>query len=312
MDLITGLPCRNGKDAILTIVDHRCSHATVFLPCSTNITGPGITQLYLEHIYRWFGLPKKMISDCNPRFTSHFGKALLSKLGITQNLSTAFHPQTNGLSEWKNQWIEQYLRLVTSSSPEHWTQWLDIASAVHNNWKNSTTGLLPNQILFGYKTTLAPSETPSSNNQMVEDQIKRMMEHRAQAIDAINKAAKGDGSIPEQYTIGDQVWLEGKHLRFPHQKTKLNPKWYGPFKILKVISSVAYQLQLPPSWKIHPVFHASLLLPYMLCTDSWYVSECFVVSGLPTVRIWNCANAGCHSWNPLTCLLSCFVPLTEG
>jgi len=109
MDLIMGLPLRNGKDAILTIVDYGCSQAVVFLPCSTNITGPGIAQLYLEHVYRWFGLPKKIISDRDPSFTSHFGKALLSKLGIAQNLSTAFHPQTDGLSEWKNQWIEQYL-----------------------------------------------------------------------------------------------------------------------------------------------------------------------------------------------------------
>jgi len=262
MDLITGLPLRNGKDAILTIVDHGCSRAAVFLPCSTNITGPGIAQLYLEHVYRWFGLPKKMISDRDPRFTSHFGKALLSKLGIIQNLSTAFHPQTDGLSERKNQWIEQYLHLITSSDPEHWTQWLDIASAVHNNRRNTTTGLSPNQILFRYEPTLAPSEMPLSNNQVAEDRIKNMMEHWAQAIDAINKSAKGDGSIPEQYSIGDQVWLEGKHLRFPHQKTKLNPKRYGPFKIIKAISSVAYQLQLPPSWKIHPVFHASLLSPY--------------------------------------------------
>jgi len=134
MDLITELPLRNGKDAILTIVDHGCLCAAVFLPCSTNITGPGIAQLYLEHMYRWFGLPEKMISDRNPRFTSHFGKALLMKLGIKQNLSTAFHPQMDGLSERKNQWIEQYLHLVTSSNPEHWTQWLDIASAIHNNW----------------------------------------------------------------------------------------------------------------------------------------------------------------------------------
>jgi len=119
MDLITGLPLRNGKDAILTIVDHGCSRAAVFLPCATNIMGPGIAQLYLEHIYQWFGLPKKMISDRDPRFTSHFGKALLSRLGITQNLSTAFHPQTDGLSERKNQWIEQYLWLITLFDPEH-------------------------------------------------------------------------------------------------------------------------------------------------------------------------------------------------
>jgi len=118
-----------------------------------------------------------MISDRDPRFTSHFGKVLLSKLGVTQNLSTAFHPQTDGLSEWKNQWIEQYLRLITSADPEHWTQWLNIASAIHNNWRNTTTGLSPNQILIRYETTLAPSETPPSNNQTVEDWIKNMMEH---------------------------------------------------------------------------------------------------------------------------------------
>jgi len=262
MDLIMGLPPRNGKDTILTIVDHGCSRAAVFLPCSTNITGPGIAQLYLEHVYRWFGLPKKMISDWDPRFTSHFGKALLSKLGINQNLSMAFHPQTDGLSERKNQWVEQYLHLVMSLNPEDWTQWLDIASAVHNNRKNATTGLSPNQILLEYETTLIPSENPPSNNQMVEDRIKDIIKYQNEAIDALNKAAKGNRSIPEQYIVGNQVWLEGKHLKFPHQKTKLNPKRYGPFKIIKAISSVAYQLQLPPSWKIHPVFHMSLLLPY--------------------------------------------------
>jgi hypothetical protein len=57
MDLITGLPPQGGKDAILTIVDHRCSCATIFLPCNTAITGPEIAQLYLEHIFQWFGLP---------------------------------------------------------------------------------------------------------------------------------------------------------------------------------------------------------------------------------------------------------------
>jgi hypothetical protein len=63
MDLITGLPRHNGKDAILTIVDHGCSQAAIFLPCDTTITGPGIAQLYLNHVYKWFGLPKKVISD---------------------------------------------------------------------------------------------------------------------------------------------------------------------------------------------------------------------------------------------------------
>jgi len=61
--------------------------------------GPGIAQLYLDHMYRWFSLPVKVISDWDLRFMSHFGKGLAKKLGIQQNLSMAFHPQTDGLSE---------------------------------------------------------------------------------------------------------------------------------------------------------------------------------------------------------------------
>jgi hypothetical protein len=99
IDLITRLPVRQRLDAILTIVNHGCSRAAIFLSCSTTITGPDIAQLYLNHVYLWYGLPRKMISDRDPRFTSHFRKALTKRLGIQQNLSTAFHPQTDGLSE---------------------------------------------------------------------------------------------------------------------------------------------------------------------------------------------------------------------
>jgi len=103
LDLITGLPPNGPYDSILTIVDHGCSRAAVFLPCATTVTGPGVAQLYFDNVYRWFGLPSKVISDRDPRFTSHFGRALTHKIGVKQNLSTAFHPQTDGLSERKNQ-----------------------------------------------------------------------------------------------------------------------------------------------------------------------------------------------------------------
>jgi hypothetical protein len=93
MDLITGLPSHQGFDTILTIVNQGCSRVAVFLPCTTTITGLDIVQLYLDHVYRWFGLPDKVISDQDPCFTSHFRTALTKKLGIQQNLSSTFHPQ---------------------------------------------------------------------------------------------------------------------------------------------------------------------------------------------------------------------------
>ena len=150
MDLITALPKSEGHDAILTIVDYGCTRAALFLPCSTTITGEGVARLYFEHVYRWFGLPDKIISDHDPRFVSNFAKAMTEKLGIQQNVSSAFHPQTDGLSECKNQWVELFLRHLTSEQQDDWAQWLPIATATHNNFPNSTTRVAPTEALLGY------------------------------------------------------------------------------------------------------------------------------------------------------------------
>jgi hypothetical protein len=153
----------------LTIVDHGCSRAAIFLPCSTTITGEGIARLYLEHIYCWFGLPSTIISDRDPRFTSHFAQALKKKLAITQNLSTAFHPQTDGLSERKNQWVEQFLRTITSAQQDDWADWLPLATAVHNSWENATTKLTPMSVITGSQPRLGNDLGPPSNNQTAEE-----------------------------------------------------------------------------------------------------------------------------------------------
>jgi hypothetical protein len=104
------------------------------------------------------------------------------------------------------------------------------------------------------------TELLKGNNEVVEEQMKRMEEACHTAVWAINKKA---GTAPlAQYAPGDQVWLEATHLKLPHQGSKLNPKWYGPFKVLKGISLVAFELAIPTSWQIHPVFHTLLLTPY--------------------------------------------------
>jgi transposase InsO family protein len=117
------------------------------------ITGTGIAQLYLEHLFRWFGLPQKIISNQDPCFTSHFTRELTKGLGINQNLSMVFHPQMNGLSEWTNQWVKQYLCLITVNQNE-WSKWLPMATVVHNNSRNTTTGFAPNELLIGWEPPL--------------------------------------------------------------------------------------------------------------------------------------------------------------
>ena len=260
MDLITQLPKCDGFDAILTIVDHGCSRAAIFIPCATTITGEGIAKLYFEHIYKWFGLPERMISDRDPRFTSHFTKALCTQLGIKQNISTVFHPQTDGLSERKNQWIKQFLRFLTMHQQNDWVQWLPIATAVHNNAVNSSTKVAPTEALLRYLPRLDYRSPSNSLNPRVETRKEMAIQKREQAKTALNRIAN---LVPkDQYQINEKVWLEAKNLSLPYQMLKLAPRRHGPFTILQRVSPVAYKLELPPTWTIHDVFHASLLTPY--------------------------------------------------
>jgi hypothetical protein len=110
MDLITDLPRSNQYDSILTIVDQECSKATKFIPCNKTIDGQEVARLYLKHLFPFFGLPKRIISDCDPRFTSNFAKAVCKATNIQQNISTTFHSCIDGQTERMNLWVENYLR----------------------------------------------------------------------------------------------------------------------------------------------------------------------------------------------------------
>jgi hypothetical protein len=112
MDFIMKLP-KSGKreyNTILTITDHDCTKAAIFIPCHETITAEGVATLYLRHVYPRFGIPKKVISDRDTRFTSKFAKGLNTALGIQSNMSTAYHPQTDGQSERTNQSLEMFIR----------------------------------------------------------------------------------------------------------------------------------------------------------------------------------------------------------
>ena len=131
---------------------------------------------------------------------------------------------------------------------------------MHNSRINATIKMAPLQALLGYFPRLTAETSMLLTNQRVEERAEEMMKQREQAWTALAQCTQG---MPlNQFTPGDQVWLKAKHLRLPHQAPKLAPKHHGPFVIIKKVSPVAYQLQLPIAWTVHDVFHTSLLTPY--------------------------------------------------
>jgi hypothetical protein len=96
MDLITDLPVSEGFDSIFTITDHDATKVTIFIPCHKTIDALNAAQLYTKHVFPYYGAPKKIISNRDPHFMAELAKELCHLLDIKQNISTAYHPQTDG------------------------------------------------------------------------------------------------------------------------------------------------------------------------------------------------------------------------
>jgi hypothetical protein len=87
-------------------------------------------------------------------------RELCRLLDVKQNISTAYHPQTDGQSERLNQWLEQYVRIYTNYQQTDWTAWLPLVQYVHNSWTSSTTKKMPFD-LMGYTLQLHVSMSQS-------------------------------------------------------------------------------------------------------------------------------------------------------
>ena len=113
-----------------------------------------------------------------------------------------------------------------------------------------------------YNIPITPPEGVVTKNDVIEDRAQEVEKYQALATKLINDKAGSPPSGLDEYQEGAEVWLDATHLKVLGASPKLSPRRYGPFEILKQISPVAYKLALPPQWKIHDVFHASLLHPY--------------------------------------------------
>ena len=264
MDFIVKLPESAGYDSILTITDHDCTKMLIAIPCRETITAEGVAELFLRQIFPRFGLPSKIISGRDPRFVSKFMKELCCLMGITQNVSTAYHPWMDGQSERSNQWLEQYLRFWVDHQQTNWHHYLPLAKFAHNSWKNEATGQSPFEILMGYSPRAEIFDVTSS----IPTVALRLRDWKKAREDAQKLMIKGQKrwtkgkKLEQRYKADDLVWLEGRNLRIDQSSVKLAPKRYGAFKIGKVLLPITYQLELPPQWKIHNIFHADLLTPY--------------------------------------------------
>jgi len=260
MDLITNLLTSNKYDAILTIIDQGCSKAAKFLPRRKIIDGQGIAKLYFRHIFPLFGIPKRVISDHNPRFTSHFAKAVCRATGIKQNLSTTFHPCTDGQSERMNQWVETYLYQFMNACQNNWSNLLPMTEYAHNSWPHEHTKHTPHELIHRFNPT-ASFSIPKDSVPAMQERLQELSKSRSEAQKALQKRIKLVNPSCS-FVSGGKVWLDACNLHIRTPSRKLSNRRIGPYTVQAQLSPVTYWLQLPEAMKINDVSHIDLLTPY--------------------------------------------------
>lgn len=118
-------------------------------------------------------MPKTIVSDRDPTFTSSFWRELLHLQGITLAISFAYHPQLDGQAEGLNKCLETYLRCYVGAKPKEWNTWLPMAEWWYNTNHHSSTGCTPFKAVYGYTPPSLLSYAPGMTaNMAVDNQLR--------------------------------------------------------------------------------------------------------------------------------------------
>ena len=265
VDLITDLPPFHGYNSLMVVVDHGLSKGVILTPCTKTIDTKGVAELFFKHVFLRYGLHDHLISDQGPQFASAFTAKLAHILNYDLKLSTVYHPQTDREMEWVNQEVETYLQMFCQGQSDKWSKLIPMVEFVHNSATHSSMQKSLFSLILRYELRDYP-KIGSMFLPSLEDRLTLLEQAQDKALAAHEKTQQ---TMKEQiimkfipWKVGDKVWLEGKNLRLHYPTKKLAPRQEGPFKISQVVSLLAYHLRLPLTWKIHNIFHASLLSTY--------------------------------------------------
>jgi transposase InsO family protein len=268
MDMITQLPLANNHDAILVIVD-RFTKMGHFIATQSNITSKEVMQLLFDNIISKHGIPRDITTDRASIFTSNYMKAICKGLHISQNLSTAYHPQTDGQTERLNAILEQYLRCYVNYNQDNWNEYLTMAEFSYNNSAQVSINDSPFYALYGYHPNM-DNDIPQLAKNIPLAEVRLQHLHQIQEdLKFFIESAQGTQAKyynrktkEMHFEVGQQVWLDNRNIKTSRPSRKLDNRRIGPFTILEKIGTHAYKLDLPASMnKVHPVFHISLLEP---------------------------------------------------
>ena len=272
VNFITKLPLAQGYNLILVVVN-RLTKMVHFIPTTEKTLAEELAQLFRDNVWKLHRLPKSIISDRRSQFVAGLMRELNGMLGIKSKLSMAFYPQIDKQTERVNQELEQYLRMFINHRQEQWPEWLEMAEFAYNNKTHSSTRTSLFKANYGQDPRIGFERRKKGKYEGAEKFIEKMKEIQKEAKAALGKVQKEIKKYTDRkrgeaddYKVEDLVILSTKDLKYQmvRRKTeKLTERFIGPYKIKKIISSNAVELELPSTIKIHPVVNISRIHRYV-------------------------------------------------
>ncbi|GJT94574.1 putative reverse transcriptase domain-containing protein [Tanacetum coccineum] len=213
--------------------------------------------------------PRLIICDRDPRFASNFWRSLQNALGTNLDMSTAYHPQTDGQSERTIQTLEDMLRACAIDFGKGWVNHLPLVEFSYNNSYHASIKAAPFKALYGRKCRSPVCWTEVGEAQilgpeLIQETTEKIIQikQRMQAARDRQKSYADLKRKPMEFQVGDKVMLKVSPwkgvVRFG-KRGKLNPRYVGPFKVIDRVGEVAYKLELPEELsRVHNTFHEPL------------------------------------------------------
>ncbi|GJU63348.1 hypothetical protein Tco_1245183 [Tanacetum coccineum] len=270
MDFVTKLPrSSQGYNTIWVIVD-RLIKSKIFLPMRETDPLEKLAKMYLKEVVPRHGIPISIICDRDLRLASKFWKLHQKALGTSLDMSTAYHPKTDGQSERTIQTLEDMLRACVIDFGKGWVDHLSLVEFSYNNSYHASIKAAPFEALYGRKCRspvcwAEVGQVQLTSLDLVRETTEKIIQikQRMQTARDRQKSYADKKRKPMDFQVGDKVMLKVSPwkgvVRFG-KRGKLNPRYVRPFKVLEKVRAVAYKLELPQELsRVHNTFHVSNL-----------------------------------------------------
>lgn len=228
-------------------------------------------KIVTEFICR-FGTPKQLHSDQGREFESHLFKHICQLLGIDKTHTAPYRPQSDGLVENFNKSLKQMLTSFVNENQDDWDDYLPFLLMAYRSAVHSSTGCTPNLLMLGRENNLpidliVGSPMEGERHTCPVEYVEWVRKATEKCNNFVQKSLQNSalkqkkyydrGLKPRSFNVGDFVW----RWYPPKVAESLAAGWIGPYKILKKITSITYQIQRSPESK-PIVVHVDHLKPF--------------------------------------------------